>query len=1256
MSAFPHYFTMSSTDVGAQPVYYFEVSKSPQFTSHVLHFEGTKPTSSHILTTYGLDSAQYYYVRASVVLDHTVSGYSNVLQVFTIRDPNIVFLVAGGGDVQQPFNFNILPPSPEAAALAKYADIPVSLYSGTPAIGIPLYELTERNLKLPISLSYHGSGNKVEQVATRTGLGWTLNAGGVVTRVVRGWPDEHPTRGFLVLRTQFSKVSDIVTLPNDSETKFETYDAMASDCKDGEPDLFYFNFAGYSGQFMYDWDGTIKILSGNSIKIEPLSRGTGDYFTGWTITVDDGTQYKFSKPEFSDVVPGTPTSPGCDRLKELSDKQMPQSWYLEDIFSADALANIHFTYEGYTQFTETDGLITEVYDLMRFQNGTPLNPGHYTVKTSYAGQNVKTITTTSGQTTITFDHASQPRTDVYSDEARTSGTNNNYPLGRMRVANAANRPIVNWDFGYSYVTGRLTLESVTETTGAVAKPPYKFTYDGSIPGDINSTEVDHWGFYNSNPGSMLPATAVHIPFSPQNEKQPLPGGDRSPDPDRVHAGMLKEIIYPTGGKDVLTFESHDYSFQQHEEILVTDIIHNTVNSGAPVAGVREDSQTFVLHEATDLQLDYSFSFAEANSNITHHGGGTKNPAVYLYYDNGSRTTDLFHLIPSINTDNFGNGTTVIYGAFPGTYTLTAVGYDDVVFENDEGITHNNGVNSASIRASWNTTAGPPRTEIRQGGGVRIKQIVRSFNNGNPDKVTRYDYRMVEDGKVKSSGSLLEAAQIYEMMMQYAKPSEIAPNSNGYDLEDRFIRFSRNHTALGTTQGSHVGYSQVTVFEGANGENGKSVYHYDSPREVGDFIELDIPFPPAQSFDFERGLLLDETVFSASGDTVRYVKNDYSFNVLDISGLKVGWRYPGTGPTGPGENLMARYAPGPYVNTLGYSRLTATHEKLFSTGAPALETVTTFSYNESTHKQLTQKSVVDSKGDTFVTSYKYPLDYSTPSAPISRMRSAHIDNVPVETLTWKVGTGSQVFLLAGLKTNFVIDHAGNSALPQTRYGAAISDPVATSDPYGLASTLYEPRLVIGQYDNFNNPLQSATPDGKTTAYQWGYTNTLLVAVAENASSANMFYEGFEDDGSATTAQQRTGKKSKSLSASTYSIPSNRLPQAGGDYILSYWVKEGSAWTYQEKPFNGYTTGAIATNSITGYLDDVRLYPKGALMTTYTYEPLAGMTSVTDAGNMTTYYEYDDYGRLRYVRDNDGNIVQSIDYQYQSPVLYRPISDQ
>ena len=58
-----------------------------------------------------------------------------------------------------------------------------------------------------------------------------------------------------------------------------------------------------------------------------------------------------------------------------------------------------------------------------------------------------------------------------------------------------------------------------------------------------------------------------------------------------------------------------------------------------------------------------------------------------------------------------------------------------------------------------------------------------------------------------------------------------------------------------------------------------------------------------------------------------------------------------------------------------------------------------------------------------------------------------------------------------------------------------------------------------------------------------------------------------------------------------------------------------------------------------------YPLGAQMTTYTYEPLVGMSSMTDLNGLTTTYEYDEFQRLQLVKDPDGNIIHHYQYHYK-----------
>jgi YD repeat-containing protein len=54
----------------------------------------------------------------------------------------------------------------------------------------------------------------------------------------------------------------------------------------------------------------------------------------------------------------------------------------------------------------------------------------------------------------------------------------------------------------------------------------------------------------------------------------------------------------------------------------------------------------------------------------------------------------------------------------------------------------------------------------------------------------------------------------------------------------------------------------------------------------------------------------------------------------------------------------------------------------------------------------------------------------------------------------------------------------------------------------------------------------------------------------------------------------------------------------------------------------------------------------MITTYTHDPLIGVTSMTDPREDTVYYRYDAFNRLIEVKDRDGNILSENTYNYKN----------
>ncbi len=235
-----------------------------------------------------------------------------------------------------------------------------------------------------------------------------------------------------------------------------------------------------------------------------------------------------------------------------------------------------------------------------------------------------------------------------------------------------------------------------------------------------------------------------------------------------------------------------------------------------------------------------------------------------------------------------------------------------------------------------------------------------------------------------------------------------------------------------------------------------------------------------------------------------------------------------------------------------------------------------------------------------------------------------------------------------------------ALSNTYTNATVSGNTISKDSRYVDETFYT--------FNNSNPVQVLPRSGITQSYIWDYHSTEPVAKVSNAAQTDIAYTSFEADGkgnwtfagaAAADGTSPTGKQCYSLAGG--SISKSGLTSATS-YVVSYWSKTGASYTVtgstattQGKTINGWTyfehtvTGTTTvTVSGTGSIDELRLYPSTAQMSTYTYTPLLGMTSACDADNRITYYFYDNLGRLKWIKDQDLNIIKTIQYHYQTIV--------
>ena len=192
----------------------------------------------------------------------------------------------GVWDVPRVGGESITEPSPEATAMRRYQDFPVSYATGTADISIPLLELPGGSIGVSLGLRYHTGGIKRNDISTGVGLGWSLTGLGQVSRQINGFPDEW--RGYSN-NVSFDVRSDC--------DEVDYYIAILEARIDSEYDRYSYSFPGYSGSFIIS-EGSVIQLPPSELKIERVPDASNSSATdAFVFTTPDGVVYRFDEKE-----------------------------------------------------------------------------------------------------------------------------------------------------------------------------------------------------------------------------------------------------------------------------------------------------------------------------------------------------------------------------------------------------------------------------------------------------------------------------------------------------------------------------------------------------------------------------------------------------------------------------------------------------------------------------------------------------------------------------------------------------------------------------------------------------------------------------------------------------------------------------------------------------------------------------------------------------------------------------------------------
>ena len=516
---------------------------------------------------------------------------------------------------------NTLPPSPEPASAVKYSDVPFTHSFGMAELDIPVYTIAGRELSIPVSLSYRSGGIRLEEVAGVAGLGWSLSAGGCVTRTVVDMPDEFSDTGFSHVMPSGSLLCDLEDQEESNASMSYLRDVLSHNV-DSSLDRYSYSVCGLNGTFVILDNQSVFQLSGNGVKIDPTFDQYGAV-TSFLITGPDGTKYTLSTKETGThkgrFQSPTPTTGQPDEWTANT------AWYLTSVESASGLDTAQFTYESAATWDRSIWCVADIATITR--------QGYYqTVNTSisadyliyrYNTTAVKTITLDGY--TVSFTYA----TDTGRGNHRTESENvldaQNYPRRLTGIsASYAGSPLLSVTVGTSRAAcdGRIILDSLRFRHGGNLDDQWDFTY-ATLNDTVSVFSQDWHGFYNAeNEGSAAGTRLRKGPFCMNSATGAItcPWGA----PDASSASYMSLVV-----------ANHDGAVTEYEYEGRTSA---TGSSGSPV-GVRVKSITVKDNGTVVRKRNFTYGLPAPD--------GPTSPAQNMYmHVSAKQTAVATHLIPN----------------------------------------------------------------------------------------------------------------------------------------------------------------------------------------------------------------------------------------------------------------------------------------------------------------------------------------------------------------------------------------------------------------------------------------------------------------------------------------------------------------------------------------------------------------------------------------------------------------------------------
>ncbi|MCC4229908.1 RHS repeat domain-containing protein [Zunongwangia profunda] len=474
---------------------------------------------------------------------------SNKYRISTLVFILLAFTSYPQQDIELP---QVIGPSPEIAALFHAQEFTVNHSTGVPHIQIPLFTVKSGDISVPITLSYDASGRKVLQDNGPIAMDWVLNVGGVIAKTIYGKPDSKYGRVPVSNRKSSYDLMSSTSSEryNYLSSLFKTsYDNFQGTLYDEQYDIYSYNFAGLSGNFLFknSYHSDPVFLDGAPLKMGQISSGSGGT-NKIEIINSDGIKYTFGGSGKVEHYKGNPSAPESNFVSSLR---------LSKISSWNNLDEVTFTYNTvYKEFVssiEEYTIVDQKYNSYLDEsmwNSQPL----FSQIFKYDVTRIKEINFKQGKLVFVLDS----NTDMINAILIRNDSGN---IIKTIEFVRSNLDLPNYP-GTEYMK-KLDAIKFKDETGIVQEE-YKFDYYNSeVVKTYRKANRDWWGYKNNqNQIHLLPTYSIYTKTNNMggnygDYRNYGYGANRNPS-DYVFDGVLKSISYPTKGKTEFEYEKNKF--------------------------------------------------------------------------------------------------------------------------------------------------------------------------------------------------------------------------------------------------------------------------------------------------------------------------------------------------------------------------------------------------------------------------------------------------------------------------------------------------------------------------------------------------------------------------------------------------------------------------------------------------------------------------------------------------------------------------